>query len=775
MRPQRLIMEGFLAYRRRTEVDFSDADLFVLSGPTGAGKSSVIDGMTFALFGTIPRLDDRRSVAPVISALADQARVSFEFSINGELFTAVRSVRRTKAGGATTPEARLQRGEEVVASGAEEVTGAVSDLLGLGFGHFTKAVVLPQGAFADFLTDRPGDRQALLRALLELGLYENVKTLANERAAVARGHAESIGTSLAKLEVPSEDQMAKAREGVTDLEEAKEGLAVRLGELTALERAAGDAASMVDELRRKTVALEDISIPEGLERLADDRDSAAKSIAVARTEKEAVAGDLASVEAEMGAHEPARLEAWLAARRRVADSIQHLDDLDLPGREAVLETASQARDEARAAVEQSRTAHASHELRLGLEPGLPCPVCDQVVSEIPSSEPSSGGDVDLLTVALAGAERAAEVARDRVKEAQGEERHLTSRIAELETELSAAPEAQQLEAAVARVKELTAHHEQLTVTGEDIDRRLEELSTQAGALEVLALGLNRSLIEARDAVASDQPPSPGEDPVASWLEFTGWRAILLSERVAAVGTAQDDAGKAVGAVIEKTDEIESWLADMGVDSTGSNETDLALALDRRRSELAEMERTLALAAELTTELESVTSQATVAASLGNHLRSNNFEAWLMEEALDVLIEGANRLLDDLSGGAYSLRSRNSQFEVVDHRNADQVRVARSLSGGETFLVALSLALSMSEQLAQLTGTASRLESVFLDEGFGSLDQESLELVAQVLDDLSGKGRMVGLVTHVRELADRIPVRFEVTKGPETARIEKVML
>jgi exonuclease SbcC len=81
---------------------------------------------------------------------------------------------------------------------------------------------------------------------------------------------------------------------------------------------------------------------------------------------------------------------------------------------------------------------------------------------------------------------------------------------------------------------------------------------------------------------------------------------------------------------------------------------------------------------------------------------------------------------------------------------------------------------MAEQLAELTGMSSRLESVLLDEGFGSLDQESLDVVASVLDDLVGKGRTVGIVTHVRELADRMPVRFEVTKGPETASIEKVM-
>jgi DNA repair protein SbcC/Rad50 len=775
MRPQRLIMEGFLAYRQRTEIDFSDADLFVLSGPTGAGKSSVIDGMTFALFGTIPRLDDRRSVAPVISALADQARVSFEFSINGDLYTAVRSVRRTKSGGATTPEARLQRGEEVVASGADEVTAAVSDLLGLGFDHFTKAVVLPQGAFADFLTDRPGDRQALLRALLELGLFERVKTLANERAAVARGRAENIETSLAKLEVPSEDQIAQASHGMKSLEKAEESLATRLSELAALEHAAAIASAMVDELGRKTSALEEISIPDGLERLADDREAVAGAIAATKAEKETSADDLAAIAAQMGEHQPAQLEAWLAARRRVAEWIQQRDGFDLPAREAVFESAIKARDLAREAVDQSRAVHAAHELRLGLEPGLPCPVCDQVVSGIPSVEASSAEDLGLLTAVLADADREAELARDRLKETQGEERHLTDRITELETELAKAPDMAHLEIAVARSKELAARHDQLVSVMEDIDRRLEELSERAGALEVLASGLSRSLIEARDAVASDQPPAPGEDPVASWLGFAHWRASLLSERVAAVKMASDEAGKAASAVGEKTHEIEVWLEDLGVESTGSHETDLALALDRKRSELANMERTIAQAAGLTAEHESEASRAVVAASLGNHLRTNNFEAWLMEEALDVLIEGANRLLDDLSGAAYSLRSRNSQFEVIDHRNADQIRVARSLSGGETFLVALSLALSMSEQLAQLTGTASRLESVFLDEGFGSLDQESLELVAQVLDELSGKGRMVGLVTHVRELADRIPVRFEVTKGPDTARIQKVVL
>ncbi len=140
--------------------------------------------------------------------------------------------------------------------------------------------------------------------------------------------------------------------------------------------------------------------------------------------------------------------------------------------------------------------------------------------------------------------------------------------------------------------------------------------------------------------------------------------------------------------------------------------------------------------------------------------------------MDTLVEGANLLLHELTGGAYSLTANKSQFEVVDHRNADLRRTTRGLSGGETFLVALSLSLSMAEQLAELTGTTSRLECVLLDEGFGSLDQESIDVVASVLDELASGGRTVGIVTHVQELSERIPVRFEVTKSAETSSVER---
>ena len=140
-----------------------------------------------------------------------------------------------------------------------------------------------------------------------------------------------------------------------------------------------------------------------------------------------------------------------------------------------------------------------------------------------------------------------------------------------------------------------------------------------------------------------------------------------------------------------------------------------------------------------------------------------------------LVEGATARLKELSGEQFSLTYDDGDFMVIDHKNADQVRQAKTLSGGETFLASLSLALSLADQLASFaTGKTVTLDALFLDEGFGSLDADTLDVVASAIEDLGSRGRMVGLISHVPELADRVPVRFEVRKTANASHIEKVL-
>ena len=164
----------------------------------------------------------------------------------------------------------------------------------------------------------------------------------------------------------------------------------------------------------------------------------------------------------------------------------------------------------------------------------------------------------------------------------------------------------------------------------------------------------------------------------------------------------------------------------------------------------------------------------VAAELGRLLRSDGFERWVMQEAVGTLVERANERLLQLSGAQYSFVAEGTSFGIRDHHNADEVRGAKTLSGGETFLASLALALALSDSQAEMASEASPgLDSLFLDEGFGTLDPDTLDVVAAAIEELGAAGRMVCIVTHIREVADRMPVRYEVSKGPVTSSVERV--
>ena len=97
MRPLSLTAEGFTAFRDAVTIDFTGAEFFAFVGPTGSGKSSVLDAICFALYGTVPRYDDDRLVAPSITQGANEARVSLRFELGGSEYVATRVVRRTDA------------------------------------------------------------------------------------------------------------------------------------------------------------------------------------------------------------------------------------------------------------------------------------------------------------------------------------------------------------------------------------------------------------------------------------------------------------------------------------------------------------------------------------------------------------------------------------------------------------------------------------------------------------------------------------------------------
>ncbi len=605
MRPRRLILEGFLAYRQRTEVDFTDADLFVLAGPTGAGKSSVIDGMIFALYGTIPRLDDRRSVAPVISARADRARVAFEFMVGEEAFTAARLVERTKSG-ATTSEASLERGSggEVLARGADEVTQKVTELLGLTYEQFTKAVVLPQGAFADFLTDKPSDRQALLRALLDIGLFERVMQLANGRAKTSEGRAQAIEESLAKLDVPTAEQVNEARDRLAAVSEARLELPAKAEQLERVMSAHAAATAARVAAAQSVERLESISQPEDLATLEQDR------LGVS-TRLEAVSESMAQLEATRGevgeaiaGHAPlSQLESLRESRARLAGIAAERTALDLDALGSDLAQANSALAQGQADVAVLRRDHAAHVVRRDLVLGAPCPVCLAVVGEIPPEDDGPCESMDAMAQELAAFESRASEARDRLKGAEGEAKGLDRQASEIEALLAGGPSSDEVDEAIAGLGKLIERRAEIEAELERAHKESEEARSRMTELSTRSSGLFEALLNARDVVSAERPPIPGDDPVQAWQAFEAWRVAEVERRnvelegLAAVAAVKEaEAGEASSA-------MQAWLEALGVEANGSPEAHLALAEERRRAEIQELEKSLAEAADLEKQLE----------------------------------------------------------------------------------------------------------------------------------------------------------------------------
>ncbi|MES2643251.1 MAG: AAA family ATPase [Myxococcota bacterium] len=152
---------------------------------------------------------------------------------------------------------------------------------------------------------------------------------------------------------------------------------------------------------------------------------------------------------------------------------------------------------------------------------------------------------------------------------------------------------------------------------------------------------------------------------------------------------------------------------------------------------------------------------------------NVFRQFAQSLTLDRLLEQANVQLASLNPRYQLQRVPNVEMElqVVDLHMAEQVRPLTSLSGGETFLVSLALALG----LAELAATRTRVESIFIDEGFGTLDTETLDVALSTLEGLRAEGRTVGVISHVGGLAERLGTWVSVRKvSPGRSRVEIVI-
>ncbi|HSQ88126.1 AAA family ATPase [Romboutsia sp.] len=188
---------------------------------------------------------------------------------------------------------------------------------------------------------------------------------------------------------------------------------------------------------------------------------------------------------------------------------------------------------------------------------------------------------------------------------------------------------------------------------------------------------------------------------------------------------------------------------------------IAKDIGAKQNILNTLQESLAKVKELNKEFKLVQHQVDLLEDLDKIVQGNRFVEYVATNQLKYIALEASKRLEDITKGRYALEIDSTlNFVMRDNFNGGQRRSVDTLSGGETFLTSLSLALALSSQI-QLKGSAP-LEFFFLDEGFGSLDNELLEVVMQSLERLHSDKLSVGIISHVEDLKNRVPIKLVVS-------------
>ncbi|MGZ5288929.1 MAG: AAA family ATPase [Actinomycetota bacterium] len=827
MRPLELRLKGFRSYRGEVTFDLRGRRLVGVVGPIGSGKSSILDAVAFALYGKTPTIEG--NTKSLIHQLSDECHVELRFEVDGQVWRAVRALRRRGASGhqlwrlaADDPEASIL--EEI--TGEKPVRERVEQLLGMEFDAFCRSVLLAQNRFADFLRATPKARNEVLKGVFGYERFDAAHDAARGRVVVATASLEALaseGGRLAEARARLADAEARLAEATTRAEQLERGRGSVDAAMGARREAAERATSAGSAIGAITTAGEQLgSIAaeerlEAAERASDDVERATQAVTVAgaiRKDAEAACAAVAERVGDQGAFAALVQEHdhRAEAAREAADRLGAATEAAAAGRETVREAADAASEANRAVtaatdalalteaelVEAEAARHGAHQadaarsLRAELVAGEPCPVCAQPVTTVPKVGRAP---------AVAAAEKAEKAARNRVADARAvsqaaagavataEARHAAAATRSAELDVDATAEAERRRTADAALAAVAS--ELVDRLGEGDPRALiEERQAELRAAQTARDEAIAAESEAREALDAARL---GGDEAASVLADLAARLAsawgMLGERhggdaspaslrrsfidlgealVGRLAEAQAAREAALAAVAEADATLAELLGELGLGADDDVTLALAEAAAARgaaEQEVAQLAATIQAGADLDARLAAAERARDLATRLAADLQPSRFLAFLLEEERAALANLGSTHFEELSGGGYRFTD-DDRFDVLDLNAAATERRADSLSGGETFLASLALALALAEMVARGGG---RLDAFFLDEGFGSLDPEHLDRAMAGIEHLVAEDgqRLVVLVSHVAEMRQAIEDLVVLDKDPRT--------
>ena len=882
MKPLRLKIQAFGPYVEMQTVDFeklSESGIFLIKGPTGGGKTTIFDAMTFALYGGSSGDDSKSKVGrnDLEQWRCNQADrgtatvVSFLFSVRGKKYEFTRKL---------VPK-RVSLSEQYSAGEIDEhgilnpffenpkkdmLTKKAEELIGLTKEQFRQVVLLPQGQFERFLTASSEEKGAILEKIFDAQRWdayadrfcktaaEREAALKSEQAEIQRSLAEEQFATIPELEAHLADltqkraenaqakadfnaeemqsqlnadialgvqyhQLLKLRESMTAMEAqaaeiaADRALLDRAGRAESLRQPIADFERAEAELKKRqaAVALQEKKLPKAEKDALD---------AVQTLESHLAKSPVPQLQQKIGEY---------ASKRTVYETIEGLRcasqkaDQALKQAQAEAEKAAKALDKVAGKAkegyeafqtreEQSRTLRNRYyagiygELAAALEENAPCPVCGSREHPNPARRSQDSVSKEAMEAAEKGAEQARQVWQtmdNKREEAQREKE---------EGDRSLAACRQTAAAAEAALKSAQSGLVEGIPTLEALERKLQELNEAVQAYEQQTLELRAAAQNAekkRDDLKTTVQNAAQDalDAQAAWEQAK----VTLDAALAELGYPDAGSAKADlrtdaqrGALSEKIHRYDGALEETGKSLEAKQRELSGLEMpDETRFEIRQkeiQEKTSAFAqteADLKSKIERLSrkkktllakqahvdeniQQAEDDLEFGKKLRGDagiGLQRYVLAILFNQVIGEANRMLAKVHEGRYHLyrsdskgkgNKRGLELKVHDNRSPEaEGRSVAMLSGGEKFLVSLALSIGLST-VAQKGGV--QIEALFIDEGFGTLDDSSIHDAMDVLESVRRSCGMIGIISHVQMLESCIPAHLEVVKTGEGSRI-----
>lgn len=865
MRIHSLTIQGFGPFKDKQEIDFdalSQDKIFMLEGPTGAGKSSVIDAIVYALYGVTAHEAATKSgpagarVRSDYCEAGDETKVSIDFSTGGSRYkvtrTAAYDAPKRNGEGTTPVNAKailefIDPPHEAI-NQVKEVNLRIKEELRLDNEQFSQMVVLPQGDFASFLHASTEKRREVLESIFKTFFYDKIKSQLDVRAKEIQGllatqsqeinhHVRNLKKEwieakgeldFERLEAVLADQNESRDSQNLELQSAVDLLrpdsAKQLKERSALEQVLAplksklalledsqekiqrktDLKAELDELNSKAeqMVLKESQLlirqkASGLQIHLESRDSADASMEEALEQIGEDYADLSSSEVKSRIKE---LNVKVPTLSKKADAAQkaesELDDLEIAIEESAdneqkikalptlttkvsafekkVETAKKKIKDYRVLEKEGYIGLAAR----GLKKGQPCPVCGS--KEHPSPVKGKGAfdqdAMDYLEKDLSAIENELREVKYELKDATTAAKKKFKPSAELKAKKKT------LEKNAAAAEDIVSEYESAQEELSDLNDYRQHFIDYENAEKVKTSSETKIQSEMKRLKINDEETlveilEIDEDALRTEVSaYTGRvkeiNALLSQPDFKKLPEASDLAVK-IEALLSKVDNLEIALSAVN---------DQLAIVERIEESLNAAQLGVHAALDAIEELREsgdpyLKLQGWVDGKNSAGLSLTNF---VLQERLEMILEFASRHLRRMSNGKYEFRLHEDKqgrsqraglgITIMDYF-AGKERPAETLSGGETFYASLALALGLVEVVKGDNG-GIELGTLFIDEGFGSLSDETLEEVLDVLEDLREE-RVIGIISHVEGMKTQIPMRLEVRPteaGPSTVKM-----